>query len=163
MKPYALLITLFFSGLSATIAQERTRDKLFPQFKEDYAKMQQKEEKLKTTQRNTATRSTKEQLFTDYRPQNMTTRSSNLPKTNKPTGKNASDISSQEALKAHKARQPQLPAQVIVPDQGGETSGNAPVKSSSPVISPAKSNQGQPGTTAPANGAVNKSFQRKKQ
>lgn len=152
MKPYALLIALFFSGLGMTIAQERTRDKLFPHFKEDITKMKEKEKETrqKTAPQASAGRSTKEQLFTDYRPQNTTTRSSKALKTNRVTGKNASDISSTEASKNIRANQPKLPAPIAVPSQGTETENlSAPAKSNPLSGSPAIIKQTKPVNTAP--------------
>ncbi|QHS62435.1 hypothetical protein [Chitinophaga agri] len=156
MKPYALLIALFFSGLAMTMAQERTRDKLFPHFKEDVARMQEKNKDVKTTAapQARATRSTKEQLFTDYRPQNTTTRTGKALKTNRVTGKNPSEVSSTEATKNIRANQPALPAPIAVPTQGAASENiNVPVKSSALSGSPASIKQTKPVNTAPVNTA----------
>ncbi|SFN47463.1 hypothetical protein SAMN05428949_2961 [Chitinophaga sp. YR627] len=164
MKPYALLIALFFSGLGVSIAQERTRDKLFPHFNEDIAKMKQKENKLKTAPQPQNTRSTKEQLFTDYRPQNTKTRSSRVLNAKKTAGKNTSDVSAADAAKDIRSKQLKLPAPVEVPTQGNAQENlNAPAHSQTGIITPAPGNAAKPATKAPTTAPLNKSFQRARQ
>ena len=164
MKPYALLIALFFSGLGVSMAQERTRDKLFPHFKEDIAKMQQQENKLKATPKPQSTRSTKEQLFTDYRPQNNNTRSSKVLNTKKAAGKNASDVSAEAAAKDIRSKQVKLPAPVEAPTQGNAQENlSAPLHSNSGIITPAAGGAVKPASKAPTTSPANKSFQRARQ
>lgn len=160
MKPYVLLTVLLFSGLGIASGQQRTRDKLFPTFQQDLSALQQKESKLAAPQARNS-RSTKEQLFTDYRPQ-TTTRpgdAGTLKNTSPASrGKNPSDISAEEAVKTAKARQASLPApEMSTPTQGnGSEKSNGLIKTAVPTIT-------APAKTATPTTPVKKSFERKKQ
>lgn len=146
------------------MAQEHTRDKLFPHFKEDIAKMKERENKVKVTPPPQNTHSTKEQLFTDYRPQNSKTRSSRALNTKKTSGKNASDVSATDAAKEIRSKQVKLPAPVEVPAQGNAQENlNAPARSNTGIMTPAPGSTAKPATKAPTTAPANKSFQRAKQ
>ncbi|PSL26916.1 hypothetical protein [Chitinophaga ginsengisoli] len=153
MKPYILLITLLFSGFGVTKAQQRTRDKLFPSFQQDFSALQQKESKDAPKDHRT----TREQLFTDYHPQHTTRQgSATRLKTNSASaGKNPSDVTAEESTKALKARQVNLPAPATPPTQGNESESSRALKTAAPVVTPK--------ATAPTAAPVNKSFERKKQ
>jgi len=146
MKPYALLIALFFCASGVSVAQQRTRDVLFPDFQKDRDNMKKKEAKLKSTPATAkATRSVKEQLFTDYQPQNTTRSAKSQSRKAAPTtSKLPSDISSADAAAAARTQQP---AQTVtIPSQGNETEkSNGPVNNAAPVKTPAP-----PTTVAPA-------------
>lgn len=159
MKPYVLLTVLLFSGLGVSVAQQRTRDKLFPTFQQDLSALQQKESKLAAPPARSS-RSTKEQLFTDYRPQTATRQGNagTLNASRASTGKNPSDISAEEAVKTTKARQTTLPAtEMSTPTQGnGSEKSNGPIKTVAPAAT-------APAKTATPTVPVKKSFERKKQ
>ncbi|MCF6405801.1 hypothetical protein L3C95_23080 [Chitinophaga filiformis] len=158
MKPYMLLVTLLLLVLGTTQAQQRTRDKLFPSFQQDYSALRQKENKQAAQTKDA--RTTREQIFTDYRPQHNTRQGSanTLKAGSAATGKNPSDVGAAEAVKTIKAREVNLPAPQTPPTQGNESErNNSPLKTAPPII------------TAPAKGAVptaapaKRSFERKKQ
>lgn len=160
MKPYILLIMLFFSGLGISVAQQRTRDILFPSFRQDLAALQEKESKQTATQVKDP-RVTREKIFTDYHPQNnaRSSKASTLKANSPATGKNPSDISAGEAAKLANAKQAGLPAQAIpVPTQGNASESSDQSKTVAPttVTPPAK-------TAAPAAAPVKRSPERKKQ
>ncbi|PWV50444.1 hypothetical protein [Chitinophaga sp. S165] len=160
MKPYILLITLLFSGLGISIAQQRTRDKLFPSFQKDYSALKEKEKDSKPAPQAKNARSAREQMFTNYQPQTAPApnRSSALKRSVAPGGKNPSDISATEALNAERSRRTDLPA-TPVPTQGFETErSSTPFKNASPAITtpPAKA-------AAPTAVPFRKTFERKKQ
>jgi len=155
MKPYILLMMLLFAGLGVTKAQQRTRDKLFPSFQQDFSALQQKESKEAPKDH----RSTREQIFTNYHPQQTVHQGSTatLKANNTSTGKNPSDINAGEAAKALKAREVNLPAPVAPPTQGDASESSGSLKTAAPVIMPAAK------PAAPAAAPVKKSFERKKQ
>ncbi|SHM98646.1 hypothetical protein [Chitinophaga sp. CF418] len=158
MKPYTLLIMLLFFGLGVSKAQQRTRDKLFPSFQQDLSALQQKERKQAPHTKDP--RTTREQIFTDYHPQHNTRPgSTETLRTNRAaTGKNASDISAEEALKTIKAREVNLPAPQAAPTQGNESERTShTLKTIAPAGTPPAK------TVAPATTPVRKSFERKKQ
>jgi hypothetical protein len=152
-----LLIMLLFSGLGISQAQQRTRDILFPSFQQDLSALQQKESKQAAQSKDP--RTTREQMFTDYRPQHNTRqgRTGSLKTNSAAAGKNPSDVSAAEAVKTIKAREVNLPAPQTPPSQGNEPERiNGPLKTAPAVTAPAK---GTTQTVAPAN----RSFERKKQ
>jgi len=153
MKPYILLMMLLLSGLSATKAQQRTRDKLFPSFQQDFSALQQKESKEAPKD----PRTTREQIFTNYRPQQNTRQGSTATLRTNSTSKNPSDINVEEAAKTLKAKQVNLPAPTAVPTQGNESESSGPLKTAAPVVTPPAK------TAAPAAAPGKKSFERKKQ
>ncbi len=160
MKPYILLITLLFSGLGVSTAQQRTRDILFPSFQQDYTALKAKEKVSKPSPQAKNARSAREQMFTNYQPQTAPSQNKAraLKRNAAPGGKNPSDISATEASNAERSRRIDLPA-TTVPTQGIETeSGNAPIKTASPatIMSPAKA-------ASPGTAPLKKTFDRKKQ
>lgn len=153
MKPYILLIMLLFSGLGVTKAQQRTRDKLFPSFQQDFSALQQKESKEAPKD----PRTTREQIFTNYRPQHNTRQASAATLRANSTSKNPSDMNAEEAAKTLKARQVNLPAPTAPPTQGNESESSGSLKTAAPVVTPPAK------VAAPAAAPVKKSFERKKQ
>jgi hypothetical protein len=122
MKPFTfLLIILFFSGLSATVAQKRVRDMLFPEFEQDIAKEKQKQQAQLNPKPDS--RSFKERTFTDYRPQTSNSNTARSAKIQHSAGKPlSSDMSSADAAKANQARLAALPKPVAPPlTQDGES------------------------------------------
>ncbi len=144
---------LLLSGLSVTKAQQRTRDKLFPSFQQDFSALQQKESKEAPKD----PRTTREQIFTNYRPQQNTRQGSTAALRTNNASKNPSDINVEEAAKTLKAKQVNLPAPTAVPTQGNESESSGPLKTAAPVVTPPAK------TAAPAAVPVKKSFERKKQ
>lgn len=149
---------LLFSGLGISQAQQRTRDILFPSFQKDLAALQEKESKQAPQTKDP--RTTREQIFTNYRPQqNVRQGGAGTLKANSTAmGKNASDISAAEAVKTIRSRETSLPAPQTPPTQGSESEkSSGPLKTAAPALTrPVK-------TAAPNAAPVNRSFERKKQ
>lgn len=152
MKPYALLITLLLCGSGVTVAQQRTRDILFPDFQKDRENLKRKETEKKQSSITTARaiRSTKEQLFTDYKPQNnIRNTKSRSRKTAGAANKQPSDISNTEAAKTNQDKQPVQ--SVTVPTQGNETeNNNSPAVKAAPLKTPASPATAPAPKSAPA-------------
>ena len=118
MKSFLFLIFLIVASTTATVAQQRTRDVLFPHFNEDMAKLKQKEA---ATTPGLGSK-TREAIFTNYHAQATST-----PKVNTLAARSRaaskplpSDISSEASMKQKTEQQSSSSQPTTPPSQGEE-------------------------------------------
>jgi hypothetical protein len=122
MKPFMLMILLLTACSSMAFAQQRTRDVLFPDFQKDIQRMNASHDKDAKLIPSRQTKSTKEALFTNYRPQTTGGRPRGIAAKRTAGKPMTSDQSGAEAVKAIKAGDAASPRPgAIVPTQGDET------------------------------------------
>lgn len=120
MKPFIFLIFLITATTTITVAQSRTRDVLFPNFAEDKAKLEAKENKGDHSVPKQQGRSTKESIFTSFKQQSATPKARpSGAQSRKQSSAIPSDISVQAALEKQKAKTSPTPS-LTLPTQGEE-------------------------------------------
>lgn len=98
------MLLFFFTATSFAVAQQRSRDILFPHFQEDIAALNKKESK-ETSAPKQKGRSTKEALFTNYRPQPVASPGPQAMRSRTAGKSQPSDISSEAALQEIRTKQ----------------------------------------------------------
>lgn len=120
MKTVLFLIFLITAATTITVAQSRTRDVLFPHFAEDKAKLEAKENIGDHSIPKQQGRSTKESIFTSYKPQSASPKARPLgAQSRKQSSTTPSDMSAQAALEKQKAKTSPAPS-LTLPTQGEE-------------------------------------------
>lgn len=123
MKPILFLIFLITATTTITVAQTRTRDVLFPHFAEDKAKLDASQAKGDHSIPKQQGRSTKETIFTGYKPQsaNLKAKPMAAQSSRKQASALPSDVSAQTALEKQQANKATTTAPATtLPTQGEE-------------------------------------------
>jgi hypothetical protein len=120
MKPILFLIFLITATTTITVAQSRTRDVLFPHFAEDKAKLEAKEKKGDLTPPKQQGRTSKESIFTSYKPQSAGPKARPMgAQARKQSKATPSDLSVQSALEQQQANKAtDSPQPLTLPTQG---------------------------------------------
>lgn len=123
MKPILFLIFLMTAITTITVAQSHTRDVLFPHFAEDKAKLDAKEKKGDHAAPKQQGRSSKETIFTSYKPQSASPKARPMgAQSRKSSSAIPSDMSAQAAQAKTTTTTP-APAATL-PTQGDEPKAN---------------------------------------